>query len=118
MKLPFFLTINSKGSVKATKNKPSLEWNEISIQMSITLPDALFKKPQLSANITIPDEAAVAKVIAADVQDNVKEAIQQATGMEVKLNLVAPQFETEEDYKIAMYESKHELPPFNKLKNK
>lgn len=91
MKLPFFLTINSKGSVKATKNKPSLDWNEISIQMNLILPDALFRKPQLSANITIPDEAAVSKVISADVQDNVKEAIEQATGMEVKLNLIVQQ---------------------------
>lgn len=88
MKLPFFLTINSRGSVKATKNKPSLDWNEISIQMNLVIPDSLFRKPQLSANITIPDEAALSKVISADVQDNVKEAIEQATGMEVKLNLI------------------------------
>lgn len=91
MKLTFFLTVNSKGSVKATKDKPSLYWNEISIQMKLVLPDALFRKLQLSENITIPDEAAVSKVIAADVQDNVKEAIEQATGMEVKLNLITQQ---------------------------
>lgn len=88
MKLPFFLTINQKGSVKATKNKPYLDWNEISIQMNLVLPDALFKKPQLSANITIPDEAAISKMIEAEVRDNVKEAIEQVTGMEVKLNLI------------------------------
>lgn len=88
MKTTFYLTVKRTGTVKTTKGRPGLDWDEVAIQMNITLPDALFKKPQLQAEVTIPDEAAIPQLISAETISNVKEAIEQASGMEVKIQLV------------------------------
>ncbi len=85
MDIKFYLIIKSSGSVRTTKNKPDLNYDEISMAMNVNVPNQLFKKPSLTASITIPDEAATPPTIEASVLDNVKEAIQAASGMEVKL---------------------------------
>ena len=56
MKINGWLTINYRGTMKVTKNKPSLEWNEISMFLNVELPDSLFKRPHLQANIKIDGE--------------------------------------------------------------
>lgn len=85
MKIQAFLVVNQKGSTRTTKTRPDLKWNEISIQMNLELPDMLFKKPQLSANIIIPGKAVSQKDISSEVTDNIKSAIEAAAGMEVKI---------------------------------
>jgi hypothetical protein len=87
MKISFYLIVNSKGTVKTTKNRPGLNWDEISMKVNLELPAGLFQKPQLSADIKIPDEAATPTEITADVVENVRQAIEQASGMEVKLTI-------------------------------
>lgn len=81
MRVNKWLTISSRGSCRVTKNKPSLNHNEITMLLEIHLPDALFQKPQLEAKITVPDEAARAGVIESVVSENVQHAIEQATGL-------------------------------------
>lgn len=85
MRIQAFLIVNSKGSTRTTKTRPNLDWNEIAIQMNIELPDMLFKKPQLSANIIIPEKAVSQKEISSEITDNIKSAIEAAAGMEVKI---------------------------------
>lgn len=87
MKVPFFLTVNSNGSIRSTKNRPDLAWNEVSIACTLVVPDALFRKPALSATITVPDDAATPNEIPTDIQMNVKDAIEAATGLEVRLTV-------------------------------
>jgi hypothetical protein len=87
MKLRFFLIVNDNGTTRTAKNRPDLKWNEISIAMNMELPDMLFKKPQLSASIVVPDEAAAHKAIDAVTSDNVREAIEQSTGLKLKLEI-------------------------------
>lgn len=87
MKISFYLIVNSKGSVKTTKGRPGLDWDEISMKVNLELPNALFSKPQLSADIKIPDEAASPTELNADVIENVRQAIEQAAGMEVRLSI-------------------------------
>lgn len=88
MKTSFYLVVSKSGSVAAKKNKPHLAFDEIAILQNLELPDALFKKPALEATVTIPNEAALPQQIEADVVANVKEAIQQSTGLEVRLSIV------------------------------
>ena len=83
-----WLTINQNGSVRITSGKPSLDWDEISIALNISLPDALFEKPRLEAKINIPNEAAVQEPITTEVIENVKEAIETATGLTFSINVV------------------------------
>lgn len=94
MKLKKWLTVSSNGSARLTASKPSLTAKEISINMEINLPDALFEKPKLVANITVPDSAASSKVIESIVFDNVEEAIEQATGLEFSISVANPDKES------------------------
>lgn len=87
MKTSFFLTVNSKGTVKTTKTRPILNWDEIAISVSLNLPSSLFQKPQLEAVIDVPETAVQPLTIETDVANNIQEAIQQATGYEVRLTL-------------------------------
>jgi len=87
MKTDFFLTINSRGGVKTTKNRPGLDFDEVAIKMTMEVPDMLFKKPQLTASIIIPESAATPKEIDVEMRDNIQDAIETVTGMEVKLTI-------------------------------
>ncbi|MVM33618.1 hypothetical protein GO755_26505 [Spirosoma sp. HMF4905] len=87
MKTNFFLVVNSKGSIKALKTKPGLNWDEIAISVSLNLPTSLFQKPQLNAVIDVPDTAIQPLTIETDVANNIQGAIEQATGYEVRLTL-------------------------------
>jgi len=87
MNINFHLVVSKSGSVKTVKSKPSLGSDEIAIAMNMTIPDALFRKPQLCASIVVPDEAAVEKTISAVTVDNFKEAITQAVGLPVQITI-------------------------------
>lgn len=86
MKLKFYLIANSRGGIKTTKSKPDLNWNEVAISCNLELPDALFKKPSMEATIIIPDEAALPQIITAETANNIKEAIEQAAGINVRIS--------------------------------
>lgn len=62
--------------------------------MNLNIPDKIFDKPTLQANITIPEEAVIKTPIEASVVDNVAEAIEQATGL--KFNITVEKTEEEE----------------------
>ena len=87
MKVKKWLTTNSIGICRLTATKPKLYWNEVSIFLEVELPDALFDKPRLEAKITVPDEAAVSGVIDSVVSEDVKEAIEQATGLTFSIGI-------------------------------
>lgn len=94
MKLKKWLTVSSNGSARLTASKPDLTAKEISINMEINLPDALFEKPKLVASITVPDSAANSNIIESIVYDNVKEAVEKATGLEFSISIVNPDNES------------------------
>jgi len=56
MKVNAWLTINNRGSTRLTKSKPNLDWNEVTMYLNVELPDSLFKRPQIQANIKIDGE--------------------------------------------------------------
>lgn len=88
MNTKFYLVVNNNGTTRTCKNRPDLAWNQISMLLSLSLPDALFQKPALSAEIIIPDSAAIPVNIPAETQLNVQNAIETAVGMEVRLTMV------------------------------
>lgn len=90
MNINFYLTVTRNGSVRVTKNHPQLMSDEITIAVQLFVPRALFLKPHLSATLTIPEEAARPQEIAVDVIENVKEAIEQSTGLRVELAVQQP----------------------------
>jgi len=83
-----WIAINSNGSIRTRKTKPSLDWNEVAIKLNLELPDALFQKPHLEASVVIPQEAAVNDILTANVVANTKEAIESATGLKFVVSVV------------------------------
>lgn len=84
----FYLIVNKKGILRVTKTQPSLNWDEISISMCLQLPDKLFQKPFLSANIIVGDDKINPTVITPEIKNEISNAIKQHSGIEVKLNIV------------------------------
>jgi hypothetical protein len=88
----FYLVVRKKNwSVLAARlslKNPSLKSGEVAIKVSVAVPDALFARPQLQAKLTVPEGAVSKPVIDATVLDNVREVLQQQTGMDIKLSLV------------------------------
>lgn len=66
-------------------SKPSTDFNEIAIKIECTLPDELFTRPQLKFAINVPKEAVPQQEITSEVIGNIKDIIQQNTGLEIKL---------------------------------
>lgn len=67
---------------------PALAVGEVPIKVDVSVPDALFKRPQLQASITVPESSVSSPVIDAVVLDNIQQVLQQQTGMDVKVSLV------------------------------
>lgn len=87
MKIAFYLKVGQNGSVSVSKGKPNLDWDQVAIQCNLELPDMLFKKPQITASIVVNEKNVRPFDITAETADNVKQAIEQATGIQVKLSI-------------------------------
>ena len=88
MRVKKWLTINSRGIARLTQGKPGIDWDEVSILLDVNLPDEIFNRPRLEAKIEIPKEAAGPDTITSEVVENVKDAIQQATGLTFAINVI------------------------------
>lgn len=86
----FFLTVSKNGSIKETKSPVAIGLNEVSVGCTLELPDILFKRPSIEATIKVDAKDVQPFEITADTANNVKEAIQQSTGFEVKLSIINP----------------------------
>lgn len=78
--------VKGRPSVRVTKNKPSLEKNEVPVKMRLELPIGLFQRPQITAQIKVPDSEAKPH-ISASVADNIADIIRQETGLNVTLTV-------------------------------
>ena len=83
-----YLIVSNTGKVRVTKTKPALEWNEIAINMLVSLPDLLFKRPLLSANVVVGDGAVSPVEISSEILINTAQLIEQQTGLKVELSVV------------------------------
>lgn len=81
-----YLVISDTGAIRTIKRRPALAWNEIAIELLVTLPDTLFQRPQLRAKVDLGELASVD--IDAEVIDNIEAAILQTAGVEVRLEVV------------------------------
>ena len=84
------LTYNNKfrpGTMRLTKNKPSLKKGEIPLALRIVLPESLLTIPTLMANVEIPDNTTLSSTIDAEVQDNISEIIKDTLGVNVHITL-------------------------------
>jgi len=91
MKSNCYLIIGKNGVRGFRKNKPDLNWDEISCKISLSIPDELFKRPHIQATIDVRD-------IPNTVYDpqlilNTKELIEQQTGAKIDFQIITPEDE-------------------------
>lgn len=94
MRTNLYLIVNSRGTARVVKRKytyspklPALKEDEVAVALEVSLPESLFKKPQLQATVNVPEEAVRPNVIDAEVVDNIKEAIRSVTGVEMSITV-------------------------------
>jgi len=95
MKGSFYLVIR-KGrywqelKARLTSSEPQLAADERVLKLTVAVPRAIFSTPTLQATVTIPEDAVGRPVVDAQVIDNVREIIQQQTGLCVSVAVVEP----------------------------
>ena len=77
-------------AVKTTQSAPSLKANEIAIKIKMHLPETLFTKPQLQANISVDDKNVSPQIIDAETMQNITEIMEQQLGVDMTINVVNP----------------------------
>jgi len=50
------LIINSRGGCRFVKNRVGINWDEVLMAINVEIPDSVFKRPILEANIKIDGE--------------------------------------------------------------
>jgi len=77
-----------KATVRLTRNRPDCDATEVAVKISLSLPDALFKRPSLQASITVDDDV-VPVLVDADVADNIARVVKEQMG--INLHVTAPE---------------------------
>lgn len=61
----------------------------VPIKVSVSLPDALFERPQFQAKVRVDPKRVSQSVIEAEVVNNIEETIRAQTGMDLKIEVVS-----------------------------
>lgn len=71
-------------SAKSGKT-PSLKPGEVAIKLSVSLPETLFQKPTLRAQITVDENSITAQTVDASVVNNIVELMQAEHGITLEI---------------------------------
>jgi hypothetical protein len=56
----------------------------------LEIPEAIFRRPRIHADIVIPSETVLPDKITVDMTGNIEEAIKSVTGLEMRVSVVEP----------------------------
>ena len=85
-----YLVVSERGDTRLSVGKPALKASDIAIQIHLNVPLAVFRKPQLEATITIPEEAGAPDTLTAATTEAMSDAVKQATGLTLDIRVVNP----------------------------
>ncbi len=88
MKVDKYLIINSRGGIAVRERTPRLGGNEIGLRLVIDIPQKLFERPTLVAEMKIPESAVPKSSITPAITDNVEKLIKEATGLEMRVSII------------------------------
>lgn len=77
-----------KGNVRISAKAPSLKAHEISIKLNLEIPDELFSKPALEADIIIPEDSVVAGKIDTEIIEDIKKTVEDGLGISMHISLI------------------------------
>jgi len=76
--------------VRVALKPPRLAADEVAMQLTIRVPDALFRRPQLEAAITVPADQVSRPTIDAQVLDNIRAELVRQLGVDLRIAVVEP----------------------------
>lgn len=96
MKIEKYLVIGAEKSrygylkekVELRERVPTLKGNQVSLRLQITIPDAVFKRPQLEASLVVPDTAIAPLNISPEMTDNISKIVKETTGLTIAVKVV------------------------------
>jgi len=77
-----------KGNAKLSAKAPSLKAHEIAIKLNLDIPDEMFLKPALEADIIIPKESVIAGKIDTEIIDDIKKTVEDGLGIQMHVSLI------------------------------
>jgi hypothetical protein len=78
------LIIDERGGMRITRSPAAMSTSERSIQLVLTIPKAVFRRPQLIAQITIDDADARSEIVA-KVAAQAKDVLREAMGLDLTI---------------------------------
>lgn len=90
MKTNCYLIVNDKGRIRTTKRVPDLKWDEVAVFVRLEIPKALFSRPNLIAELTLPEPGD--QTIEAETVSNVEQVLRE-DGFEVRVTLAEPELD-------------------------
>lgn len=75
------------GTIRVAKRKPPVKADEIAVRIQMEIPDAFFLKPTLQASLSLPAGKPMGAVIDCQVRDNIAQAIEKISGLQVHLTV-------------------------------
>lgn len=78
---------NWKLAARLTSGSPRLASGEVAVALSVSLPESLFQRPQLSATVVVPPSDVSNMDISAEVMDNVAQVLSEQLGMVVRVSV-------------------------------
>lgn len=86
MRVNQWLIVNKNGIQGARKTKPALEWNEIAVKINLHIPDALFQRPSIEADIIVQDIENTNQIT--NVVVDTVDLIEQQTGAKINFTVM------------------------------
>jgi len=102
MLVTFNLVITKTGSVRIYKTSYSPSPSEIVVKVNLEVPDEIFNRPKLLANMSISKEAVPPETVSAETLVKCEKAIKFATGLDMHVSVV------KEDEENAEGENSHQ----------
>ena len=85
-----WLHISGRGNVRVTKTQTGTKVNEVMMQLDLSVPDALFRRPRLEGRITI-EAGEMPDVLKGELVKDVTDQLSEMIGTEVILTVVTPE---------------------------
>lgn len=76
------------GKVRMVERVPTLKGNEVSLRLSLELPNAMFERPQLEAKMEVPEEAVPEITITPEVTENIQKIIKETIGLNMVVSVI------------------------------
>ena len=84
-----YLIISKTGRTRIVKTRQNdLRIDEVCLKLNLNIPNIMFEKPQLQANITVDEKSCQPTNITPEIIIKTRELIEQTMGMKIDLKVV------------------------------